>query len=151
MIASVQLKKKNEVMIDLDNKESIGRKIFAFVPIVLVAVLNKVFTTIIPKWYPNGFDFATNWNEIFLVLKLLKLFGIWSVEIALLVGIIATILYNRKPVVMNFKDGMKVGVAGALLAIMNSATEYGFGAVISNLPGFSIARDGISKVFIILY
>ena len=48
---------------------------------------------------------------------------------------------------MNFKEGMKIGVAGALLAIMNSATEYGFGAVISNLPGFSIARDGIAKVF----
>jgi H+/gluconate symporter-like permease len=84
---------------------------------------------------------------IFPSIETSKVIGIWSVEIALLVGIIATILYNRKPVMMNFKDGMKVGVAGALLAIMNSATEYGFGAVISNLPGFSIARDGIAKVF----
>jgi hypothetical protein len=45
-------------------------------------------------------------------------------EIALIVGIIATILYNHKPVVMFFKEGSKIGVAGALLAIMNSATEY---------------------------
>ena len=48
---------------------------------------------------------------------------------------------------MDFKEGTKIGVAGALLAIMNSATEYGYGAVISNLPGFSIARDGIASVF----
>jgi H+/gluconate symporter-like permease len=140
------IKEDNEVTINLEEQESVGRKIFAFVPVVLVAVLNKVLTTIIPKWYPNGFDFESI-GMSFPSIETSKVIGIWSVEIALLVGIIATILYNRKPVMMNFKDGMKVGVAGALLAIMNSATEYGFGAVISNLPGFSIARDGIAKVF----
>ncbi|MFS0779750.1 GntP family permease [Neobacillus sp. 3P2-tot-E-2] len=140
------IKEDNEVTMDLGEQESIGRKIFAFVPVVLVAVLNKVLTTIIPKWYPNGFDFEAI-GMSFPSIDTAKVIGIWSVEIALLVGIIATILYNRKPVLLNFKDGMKVGVAGALLAIMNSATEYGFGAVISNLPGFSIARDGIAKVF----
>ena len=72
---------------------------------------------------------------------------LWSVELALLIGIILTIIYNRKPVFMDFKTGMKVGIAGALLAIMNSATEYGFGAVISSLPGFNVAKEGISKVF----
>ncbi|NHC39778.1 GntP family permease [Bacillus sp. MM2020_1] len=140
------IKETNEVSINLDENESIGRKIFAFVPVVLVAVLNKVFTTIIPKWYPNGFDFESIGMN-FPSIETSKVIGIWSVEIALLVGILATILYNRKPVLMNFKDGMRIGVAGALLAIMNSATEYGFGAVISNMPGFGMARDGIAKVF----
>jgi len=49
---------------------------------------------------------------------------------------------------MDIKAGMKVGIAGALLAIMNSATEYGFGAVISSLPDFNVAKEAISKVFI---
>ena len=57
MIVSEQLKKKMKYQLDIDEKESIGRRIFAFVPVVLVGVLNKVFTTIIPQWYPNGFDF----------------------------------------------------------------------------------------------
>ena len=105
-----------------------------------------MFSTVIPKWYPNGFDFEAI-GLSYPSIETSKVVGIWSVEIALIVGIIATILYNHKPVVMDFKEGTKVGVAGALLAIMNSATEYGFGAVISNLPGFSIARDGIAKVF----
>jgi hypothetical protein len=51
------IKEDNEVTINLDEQESIGRKIFAFVPVLLVAVLNKVLTNIIPQWYPNGFDF----------------------------------------------------------------------------------------------
>ena len=140
------IKEENVTEIDLNAHESIGRRIFAFVPIVLVAVLNKVFTTIIPKWYPNGFDFEAI-GLAFPSVETSKVIGIWSVEIALIVGIIATILYNHKPVVMDFKEGTKIGVAGALLAIMNSATEYGFGAVISSLPGFKIARDGISSVF----
>lgn len=138
--------KEEKTHVDLDQQESIARKIFAFVPIVLVGVLNKVFTTLIPTWYPNGFDFSKiglNFPNI----ETSQVLGIWSVEFALVIGILATILYNRKPVILNFKDGMNIGVAGALLAIMNSATEYGFGAVISSLPGFSIARDGISKLF----
>jgi H+/gluconate symporter-like permease len=137
---------EEQIDVNIDINESLSRKIFAFLPVVLVGVLNKIFTTLIPIWYPNGFDFASiglNFPNI----ETSKVIGIWSVEMALIVGIITTILYNRKPVFLNFKSGMSVGVAGALLAIMNSATEYGFGAVISNLPGFGMVRDGISKLF----
>src|SRR4051812_2778601 len=137
---------EEKIDVTIDVNESVGRKIFAFVPVVLVGVLNKVFTTLIPKWYPNGFDFSSIGLE-FPNIETSQVIGIWSVEMALIVGIITTILYNRKPVLMDFKSGMSVGVAGALLAIMNSATEYGFGAVISNLPGFAMVRDGISKLF----
>jgi H+/gluconate symporter-like permease len=139
------IKEEKEKDIEFKN-ESIGRRIFAFAPVVLVAVLNKVFTNIIPKWYPNGFDFEKI-GLTFPHIEVAKVTGIWSVEIALLIGIIVTIFYNHKAVTMDFKEGTKIGIAGALLAIMNSATEYGFGAVISNLPGFKIARDGISHVF----
>ena len=55
MIASEQLKKTNEVTINLEEQESIGRKIFAFVPVVLVAVLNKVlyndYSKMVSKWF----------------------------------------------------------------------------------------------------
>ena len=34
------------------------RQILAFVPLILVALMNKYLTTAIPAWYPNGFDFA---------------------------------------------------------------------------------------------
>ena len=133
---------EEQIKVDIDEKESAGRRIFAFVPVILVGVLNKVFSTLIPQWYPNGFDF-TNIGLDYPSIETAKVLGVWSVEIALLAGIITTILYNRKPIFMDFKSGMTVGVAGALVAIMNSATEYGFGAVISSLPGFKVAQYGI--------
>ena len=41
-----------------------------------------------------------------------------------------------KPVEAKFAEGSKSAIAGALLASMNTASEYGFGAVIAALPGF---------------
>jgi len=37
-------------------------------------------------------------------------------------------------------------VAGSLLAAMNTASEYGFGAVIAALPGFLVIRDALSAI-----
>ena len=42
-----------------------------------------------------------------------------------------------------FAEGSKAAVAGALLASMNTASEYGFGAVIAALPGFLVIRDAL--------
>ena len=56
-----------------------------------MGVLNKVFTTLIPTWYPNGFDFSKiglNFPNI----ETSQVLGIWSVEFALVIGILATIL-----------------------------------------------------------
>ncbi|MCY8231777.1 GntP family permease [Priestia endophytica] len=124
-----------------------ARKILAFVPLVLVGVSNKFFTEMIPKWYSGGFDFSKiglpTYNEV----DLSKVTGIWSVEIALALGIIATIALNWTPVVQNMKKGLTEGISGSLLAVMNTASEYGFGAVIAALPGFLVIRDGISQAF----
>ena len=45
-----------------------------------------------------------------------------------------------------FADGTKAAVAGALLASMNTASEYGFGGVIAALPGFTVIRDALSAI-----
>jgi H+/gluconate symporter-like permease len=45
-----------------------------------------------------------------------------------------------------FADGSKAAVAGALLAAMNTASEYGFGGVIAALPGFLIIADGLKAI-----
>ena len=55
--------------------ESTARTILAFIPIIFVGVLNKVFTTLIPKWYPNGFDLFNNWNKVW---KHLDLPSFWN-------------------------------------------------------------------------
>jgi H+/gluconate symporter-like permease len=132
---------------NLDSSNNRSRELLAFVPLILVGVTNKFFTTAIPKWYPNGFDFASIGLESFGKVELSKVIGIWSVEIALLIGIIATIAYNWKEVRAKFQTGINVSIGGSLLATMNTASEYGFGGVIAALPGFNMVRDGISHVF----
>lgn len=85
--------------------------------------------------------------EAFGKIELSQVIGIWSVELALVMGILATIAYNAKAVVSGFKASLNISIGGALLAVMNSASEYGFGAVIAALPGFALVRDSISQVF----
>lgn len=43
-------------------------------------------------------------------------------------------------------EGSKLAVGGALLATMNTGSEYGFGAVISALPGFVAVRDTLGTI-----
>jgi H+/gluconate symporter-like permease len=66
---------------------------------------------------------------------------------ALIVGIIATILYDWNRVKQNFKEGLNTSIGGSLLATMNTAAEYGFGGIIAALPGFAVISSGISGTF----
>ncbi|MGE7762309.1 GntP family permease [Peribacillus sp. NPDC097895] len=123
------------------------RQIFAFIPLVLVGVANKFFTMSIPKWYPEGFDFSKIGLDLFGKVDLATVTGIWSVELALILGIIATVAYDWGRVTTGFQQGINASIGGALLAAMNTASEYGFGGVIASLPGFATVRDGISHTF----
>jgi H+/gluconate symporter-like permease len=133
--------------VSLDASTSAGRQVLAFVPLVLVGVMNKVFTVSLPKWYPHGFDFASIGLKSFGKVDLSSVLGIWSVEMALVIGIVAAMLYNWKKVKAEFQSGINASIGGALLAAMNTGSEYGFGGIISSLPGFGVVRDGISHTF----
>lgn len=135
------------VNIDMTAKSSTLKAALAFVPLVLVGVANKFFTVNLPKWYPNGFDFSAIGLESYGTVQMSAVVGIWSVELALILGIIATLLYNWKGVTGGFKVGVNTAIGGALLASMNTGAEYGFGGVISSLPGFSVVSKGISSTF----
>ncbi|WP_075983070.1 GntP family permease [Bacillus massilinigeriensis] len=131
----------------LSTSQPLSKQILAFVPLILVGVMNKVFVTYIPKWYPNGFDFKKIGMEALGVVDISAVAAIWAVEMALIVGIISTILYDWNRVKTNFKEGLNSGIAGSLLATMNTAAEYGFGGVIAALPGFALISNGISGTF----
>lgn len=133
--------------IDMTAHASTLKSVLAFVPLVLVGVANKFFTVNLPKWYPNGFDFSKIGLETYGTIQIPAVVGIWSVELALILGIIATLLYNWKGVTGGFKVGVNTAIGGALLASMNTGAEYGFGGVISSLPGFSVVSKGISTTF----
>lgn len=144
--AQAELSKEPEQVLQ-PGSQSATRQILAFVPLVIVAVMNKVFTVSIPKWYPEGFDFAKINLPLFGKVETPAVLAIWSVEMALAIGIIASILYDWGKVKANFQNGINLSVSGALLAVMNTGAEYGFGGVISSLPGFGVLSKGISETF----
>jgi len=59
----------------------------------------------------------------------------------LLLGILTVLIFAFRPVADRFAEGTQAAVAGSLLAAMNTASEYGFGAVIAALPGFIVIAD----------
>jgi H+/gluconate symporter-like permease len=119
----------------------------AFLPLILIGVMNKFFTVSIPKWYENGFDFSKIGLETFGSVNMSSVVGIWSVELALIIGIVSTIALNFKEMKENFQESLNVGIGGSLLATMNTASEYGFGSVIAALPGFVAVQQAISGAF----
>jgi H+/gluconate symporter-like permease len=146
-VEDVNLAGKNEPVANFSTDQSIARQILAFVPLVLVGVMNKVFVTNIPKWYPNGFDFSKIGLKAFGVVDTAAVAAIWAVEMALVVGIVTAMLYDWKRVTQNFKEGLNASIGGSLLATMNTGAEYGFGGIIAALPGFSAISGGISHTF----
>ncbi|RLL46803.1 GntP family permease [Oceanobacillus piezotolerans] len=131
---------------DMQSNQSVLKQILAFVPLILVAVMNNYLTKAIPSWYPNGFDFAALGLEQYSI-DVAKTASIWAVEIALIVGIITALAYNFKRVKSKLKEGLNTSIGGSLLAVMNTGSEYGFGGVISALPGFTAISNGISGTF----
>lgn len=129
-----------------------GRKlanpVIAILPLVLVGVANKLFTDWIPKFYGDSTAFAPGvvGNPEPVVQEISKIAAIWAVEGALLVGILTVIAFAWKPVIASFAEGTKSAIGGALLASMNTASEYGFGAVIAALPGFLVVANALGAI-----
>ncbi len=123
-------------------------------------------TAVLPKWFigilPLALVLAINfylsrvytWDpNILLPLAGLKLplmapavknvIGVWSLVIALVFGIVFALALGFKniPKGGGLQKALNVGAIGSLLAIMNTASEVGYGNVIAALPGFkSIAQ-----------
>lgn len=75
-----------------------------------------------------------------------KLTAIWAVEAALLIGILMVLVCGYRAIRTRLAEGTKSAVNGALLAAMNTASEYGFGAVIASLPGFLVLADALKSI-----
>ena len=124
--------------------------LLAVAPLLLVGVANFVFTRMIPVWY--GGDSHTVPPEILpgiatpVTTTIKTVTAIWAVQAALLLGILFVVATAFPRVAKRFADGSKAAVGGALLAAMNTASEYGFGGVIAALPGFLVVSDALRSI-----
>jgi H+/gluconate symporter-like permease len=120
--------------------------LIALLPLVLVGVMNLLFTKWIPGWYGGSYGIHLPGLKAPIQTDVAKLTAIWAVQAALLVGIITVLVFSFRTVASKLADGSKTAVGGAMLATLNTASEYGFGAVIAALPGFLVVVDGLKAI-----
>ncbi|MBL6081501.1 GntP family permease [Belnapia sp. T18] len=128
------------------DEEALPHPAIAILPLVAVGVLNKLFTSLIAAQYGARHEVTLAGMAQPLVTQVPSVAAIWAVLGALLVGILTVLAFAYGRVARRFAEGSKAAVGGALLASMNTAAEYGFGAVIAALPGFLVIREALRAV-----
>jgi H+/gluconate symporter-like permease len=118
----------------------------AVTPLVIVGGMNKVLTLLIPRFYGASHTAALPGLAKPVLTQVSSVAAIWAVEGALLLGILTVVLFAFRVLKDRFADGSKAAVAGALLAATNTASEYGFGAVIAALPGFLVIAGALKAI-----
>ena len=131
-----------------DATEKLTNPLIAVLPLIVVALANRSLTEWLPSFYGKTVSFipAVIGSPAPVIQEVSKIAAIWAVEGALLLGILTVIVFAHKRIFASFAEGSKAAVSGALLASMNTASEYGFGAVIAALPGFLVVADTLKAV-----
>ncbi len=124
------------------DRAGLPHPLLAVSPLFVVGLLNWLFTQLIPRYFGSAVTIDVSGTP--LTVQVTPLAAIWAVEGALLAGILWVMLFAFRPVAARFAEGSTSAVGGALLASLNTASEYGFGAVIAALPGFG-AVTGLLK------
>jgi H+/gluconate symporter-like permease len=118
----------------------------ALSPLVVVGVANRFLGTWLKAVYGETYALQPAGASAPVVVNVSKWVAIWAVEAALVLGIFTVLALAFRRVRSQFTAGSKAAVSGALLASMNTASEYGFGAVIAALPGFLLISDALKKI-----
>jgi H+/gluconate symporter-like permease len=121
--------------------EKLPHPAVAILPLILVGVLNKFFTSAIPWVYGRSFDFSAAGLSQVAPVEIDKVSAIWAVEGALLAAILLVAVTSFDKIRASFNTSINAAVGGAMLAALNTGSEYGFGAVIAALPGFRAVSD----------
>jgi H+/gluconate symporter-like permease len=118
----------------------------ALLPLIVVGVANLLLTRAIPQW--SGTTLSTSAAGLAqpIVTQVSAVAAVWAVQGALLCGIATVLIFAFRPVAQRFVEGSKTAVAGALLAALNTASEYGFGAIIAALPGFLLVKQALMTI-----
>ena len=132
--------------IEIDKSQKLMNPWIAALPLIVVGVMNKVFTTVIPLFYGKTHTMNLTGSLNPVTTDVTKFIAIWAVEGALILGILTVLVFAFKPVISRFAEGSKSAVAGSLLASLNTASEYGFGAVIAALPGFILITNALKAI-----
>ncbi|MTJ81369.1 MAG: GntP family permease [Telmatospirillum sp.] len=113
----------------------------AMLPLVVVWILNYVFTQNMTAMFGKSFSLPLPGLKAPVTIDVGGMTGLWAVELALVFGILTVFLFAWRQVIPRFSAGSKSAVSGCLLAICNTASEYGYGSIIAVLPGFLMLSE----------
>jgi H+/gluconate symporter-like permease len=112
----------------------------AMLPLVVVGVTNLILTFLVPRAYGAKHEVVLGGHTIVTQIGHMGSRGRpapWYSD---------SVRLRWRPVLAKFADGSKAAVAGALLASLNTASEYGFGGVIALLPGFAAVSAALRAI-----
>ncbi|MFB3925549.1 MAG: GntP family permease [Syntrophales bacterium] len=109
----------------------------AVLPLVLVLAINFYLSRMF-QWENSMLAPLIGMKLPLMVADVKRVVGIWALVIALVFGIILALAlgFRNIPRDGGLQKALNVGAIGSLLAIMNTASEVGYGNVIAALPGF---------------
>ncbi|MFN0219449.1 MAG: GntP family permease [Hyphomicrobium sp.] len=120
--------------------------LIAVAPLVIVFVANKALSLWIPGAYGASYEVSLAPGAKPVAGEVASVAAIWAVEGALILGIVSVLALAWTAVARQFAEGVKPAIGGALLASANTASEYGFGAVIAALPGFLVISEALKAI-----
>lgn len=137
----------NEPDISEDTETQLPSWHIGIIPLLTVLVINfgliNFFT-----WDPNMLQPFQSMKLPMVAASVKNVISIWSLIIALVMGILLALAlgYKSIPKGGSLAKTMNAGAIGSLLAIMNTASEVGYGNVIATLPGFKLISTALMSI-----
>ncbi|MDV6252857.1 GntP family permease [Vibrio sp. EA2] len=121
-----------------DENNNIPSATLAFIPILIVLVLNFLIVTF---YFPSvDTSYLVNYDT-----TLQKVNGMWSLIIALTTAIVVALLLFKK-YMKDIRFSLNEGGESSIMPIMNTAAAVGFGNVIKSLSSFELVKEGILSI-----
>lgn len=118
----------------------------AILPLLAVLVVNYVMTQVF-TWDPNMLAPFQAMKLPLTAASIKTVISIWSLIIALVSGILLAIALGFNNLGKGIlAKSLNAGAIGSLLAIMNTASEVGYGNVISSLSGFKNISNALMSI-----
>lgn len=129
-----------------DPNEKLTHPLIALLPLVVVCVMNFYLIKLIPQLYGTQYSLGIGGMAAPVVIDIKTYAAVWAVLGALMAGILTLLLTRGHVIMPKFLDSSRAAASGSILASMNSASEYGFGAVMAILPGFVVAATALKAI-----
>jgi H+/gluconate symporter-like permease len=142
----------NEVLVneppDFDMKDMPDWKL-AVLPLLTVLVVNYIMTNVF-AWNPDILAPFVSMKLPLMVPAVKNVIAIWALIISVVLGILLAVAFGFRnlPKGGGLAKALNAGAIGSLLAIMNTASEVGYGNVIASLPGFKSISSALLGIHI---